>query len=451
MSLIPKRTRAAGWLALASVLTLILTYISTFLLTAAAHAADDDKPTKSRRSEPAAESEQPAGDARYAVPDGSPEELLTFINEMAQSKHEVKGARALLDHKLQSRRAIVEAAERINQSQADGKLVAAALKAEAKALAMLKRLRDKEAGDKLDRLLKDIENDPRPGVADVLRYQELEDQLDRIGGSNAAQSKAFVDDYLQLLSRTGPSTELAAIAQQGLVSLYQADKKELAIRLATESAKAFAADPQGEMAALGVELAQLAGTMFERENKESEAAKWYREFAEQLEKSDDPQVKKAAESFLGLARKYDLLGHPMEIAGKQLEGDDFDLSKYKGKVVLVDFWATWCGPCIGELPNVKETYEKYHDRGFEVVGISLDSDRDRLEEFIEKEKLPWPILFEGGEETSGWNHPLARHYGVNAIPMAVLINREGNVVTLSARGKQLGELVSELVGEDEKE
>lgn len=441
MSLISKGTHAAGLLALA-----------LMTLQGAARAADDDKPAKSRGAKSADAREEPTGDARYAVPDGTPEELLTFINEMSESKPEVKGARALLDHKLKSRRAIVEAAERIRKSEADGKTIALALKAEAKALGMLKRLHDKDAGEQLAQLQKDIENDPRPAVADLLRYQEIEDRLEGISRASAAEARKFVDDYLKLLSTSGANAELGSIAQQAVISLYQSDKKELAIGLASEVAKTFGADKQAEVAAMGVEFAQIVGTLLERENKESEAAKWYREFAEQLEKNDDPQIKKAAESFAGLARKYDLLGHPMEIAGKQVEGGSFDLASYKGKVVLVDFWATWCGPCIGELPNVKETYEKYHDRGFEVVGISLDSDREQLEEFIEKEKLPWPILFEGGgEETSGWNHPLARHYGVNAIPMAVLINREGNVVTLSARGKQLGELVSELIGDEKEE
>lgn len=440
MSLTSKGKNAAGLLAMA------------LMLFDAAQAADDNKLNKSRGGTSADAGDEPAGDARYTVPDGTPEELLTFINEMSDSKPEVKGARALLDHKLKSRKAIVEAAERIRKSEADDKTVAVALKAEAKALSMLKRLHDKQAGEQLAQLLKDIENDPRPAVADLMRYQEIEDRLDGISRASAAQAQAFVDDYLKLLSSSGPNAELGSIAHQGLISLYQSDKKELAIQLAREVAKTFAADKQGEVAAMGIEFAQLVGALLERENKESEAAKWYREFAEQVEKSDDPQIKKAAESFAGLARKYDLLGHPMEIAGKRVEGGSFDLANYKGKVVLVDFWATWCGPCIGELPNVKETYEKYHDRGFEVVGISLDSERERLEEFIEKEKLPWPILFEGGgEDTSGWNHPLARHYGVNAIPMAVLINREGNVVTLSARGKQLGDLVSELIGEEKTE
>lgn len=438
MSLISKGKHAAGLLAMA------------LMMFAAARAADD-KPTKSR-TKPTDAGEESTGDARFTVPDGTPEELLTFINEMAESKPEAKGAVARLNHKIKSRKAIVEAAERINKSQADGKVVAAALKAEVKALGVLKRLKDKQAGDQLTQLLKDIENDPRPGVADLLRYQELEERLEGLGRASAAESRAFVDDYLQMLERSGPDADLGTIAHQGLILLYQADRKDLAIRIASESAKLFAADKQAENAAMGVDLARLVGTMLERENKESEAAKWYREFAELMQNSDDPEVKKAAESFAGLARKYDLLGHPMEIAGKQVEGGNFDLASYKGKVVLVDFWATWCGPCIGELPNVKETYEKYHDRGFEVVGISLDSDREQLEEFIQKEKLPWPILFEGGdEETIGWNHPLARHYGVNAIPLAVLINREGNVVTLSARGKQLGELVGELIGEEKEE
>ena len=107
---------------------------------------------------------------------------------------------------------------------------------------------------------------------------------------------------------------------------------------------------------------------------------------------------------------------------------------------------------FAELPNVKRNYEKYHDKGFEVVGVSLDQSRDDLEKFIDKEKLAWPILFPQDEKDQFWNNPMAVYYGVNGIPCAILTNQKGEVVSLNARGPVLTDKLEELLGKaDEKE
>ena len=129
-----------------------------------------------------------------------------------------------------------------------------------------------------------------------------------------------------------------------------------------------------------------------------------------------------------------LLGNPIDLSGKLVDGSDFDWEAYRGKVVLVDFWATWCGPCIAEAPNVRKNYDLYHDRGFEVVGISLDSKKSALDAYIKKEQVPWVNLFEDG---AGWKHPMAVKYGVGAIPTVFLVDRDGEVVSLP-RGAELG-------------
>ncbi len=111
--------------------------------------------------------------------------------------------------------------------------------------------------------------------------------------------------------------------------------------------------------------------------------------------------------------------------------------------MLVDFWATWCGPCLRELPNIKKNYEKYHDRGFEVVGISLDEDRSTLEKFLRDEELPWPTLFSDDTKTT---QALSDRFGVEGIPAMLLVGRDGKVITLKARGDDLAKELERLLG-----
>jgi peroxiredoxin len=122
-----------------------------------------------------------------------------------------------------------------------------------------------------------------------------------------------------------------------------------------------------------------------------------------------------------------------DLAGKPLSPAD-----YKGKVLLIDFWATWCAPCVAELPDVRKTYEKYHAQGFEIIGISLDEDQAKMTAFIERQKMPWRQYFDG----AGWENKLAVKYGVDSIPATYLLDRAGNIVAKDLRGDALEEAVA---------
>ena len=102
-------------------------------------------------------------------------------------------------------------------------------------------------------------------------------------------------------------------------------------------------------------------------------------------------------------------------------------------MVLIDFWATWCGPCVAELPNVLKAYEKHHAKGFEILGISLDKDRKRLEDFTKLKHMTWPQYFDG----LYWQNKLAVKYGVNSIPATYLLDGEGNIIAKNLRGEDL--------------
>ena len=128
-----------------------------------------------------------------------------------------------------------------------------------------------------------------------------------------------------------------------------------------------------------------------------------------------------------------------DFAEKDLNGQPLSVGGLKGKVVLVDFWATWCGPCRGELPNVIATYKKHHAEGFEIIGVSLDSERPALDEFLKKQDgMTWPQFYDG----QGWGNKLAVKYGVESIPFAVLVGPDGKIIGKELRGQELEDAVA---------
>lgn len=124
---------------------------------------------------------------------------------------------------------------------------------------------------------------------------------------------------------------------------------------------------------------------------------------------------------------------PIAFTATDTSGKPLSLAQFKGKVVLLDFWATWCGPCVGEVPNIVAAHQKYRAKGFEVVGISLDQDRKALDAFVKQYKMPWRQVFDG----QGWKSRVPGLYGVRAIPFAVLVGRDGKIASLDVRGEAL--------------
>lgn len=165
--------------------------------------------------------------------------------------------------------------------------------------------------------------------------------------------------------------------------------------------------------------------------------------------SGSPNIEGVKQQYMQNKQKQEALnflapGKPApNFTQNQINGEPLSLSDLKGKVVLIDFWASWCGPCRRENPNVVRLYEKYKDKGFTVLSVSLDKDKAPWVAAIEKDQLTWPYHV---SDLKQWGNEAAKLYQVSGIPFTVLVDQEGKIINTKLRGEELERVLVGIFG-----
>ncbi|MBU8920697.1 MAG: redoxin domain-containing protein [Bacteroidales bacterium] len=185
------------------------------------------------------------------------------------------------------------------------------------------------------------------------------------------------------------------------------------------------------------------GNLYVSMTRFDEAEKVFREAVEAS--GSDAKMKQMAQSMIdrmSILKSLAIGKVPDDFSATATDGKPISFGQYRGKVVLVDFWATWCAPCRTEMPHVKKVYDKYNPKGFEIIGISMDDNKAKLDEYIKNKSIKWRQIFDG----KGWKSELGQKYAVASIPTTLLLDREGVIRYKNLRGDELEKAVKELTG-----
>ncbi len=360
-------------------------------------AAQDEETKEAVREE----TSEPAEEKLFVVPDGTTGELFAFINKVKRTRSEVRTREASIAHLKEQVEAVLEACDRIMADEPD---VATELKVVNERLGAYRAARstDLNVAEKEKELLAALESDTRPEIVKFWSTRRLTEKASTVRSMSDKERAEFVDELFTLITDNG--IDRSSYGTATTVARY-----------------------------LGVKNPEEGAQIYER-------------LAAAMEKSEDEDWIARMPKALGAARRMRLPGNFMEVMGQTADGEEFDWAAYRGKVVLVDFWASWCGPCRAEIPNMKDQLKNYADKGFAIVGVNLDTSKERYQQYVDAQELTWTNLMSDNPEEMGWDNPLATYYGVNGIPTAILVDKEGKVVSLSARGNALNAKLLELLG-----
>lgn len=253
-----------------------------------------------------------------------------------------------------------------------------------------------------------------------------------------AKTQAEVEKlYREAAAAPDAPAEIKARARLGLIQMHREALKDDMPKEKVQAVEAeiisFAADFPKHDALPQLETSRA--TLWEKRDRAKAVT-----ILTELSKSANPEVAREAAAQL---RFKNILREPLPLAFTAVDGSEFDIASLRGKVVLVYFWASNSGSSVAEAPAVVAAYEKYREQGFEVVGISLDSNKDRMLAVTADKKMTWPQHFDG----KGMKNAISSSYAVRTLPTMWLVNKKGFVAFTDARG-ELEDLVKKLLAEE---
>ncbi len=299
--------------------------------------------------------------------------------------------------------AALEAAEKLLAAKPNDEQARFAVFVKLEVLPVLDQYGDKDAFAKLQAFPAELEKQGRKALARVAARRLLQVRLGR-------PEVAEVESFQKLLD------EIKKFLAEGTL------------------------DPDDSFLAVG------AGLAAERLDRTGLAVKVYQDFAKTFATSKEPRLARFAKKLEGTVRRLTLVGKPLELQGATPEGRPLDWAKYRGKVVLVVFFATDSMPSRVELVNVLENYQTYHDKGLEVIAVSTDQVKTELTSFLAENKLPWTVLYDQALFADTADKSMDTRYGIITLPELILVGKDGKVAAISVRGPALARELAKLLG-----